>query len=167
MGVFFFIFGFMRLAAILLFILVNTGLFAQTTTLIQGSWKLETMSRNNGNIMFYNSITDQADGYPPVYWKFSSDKMAITGDLSALATSPTANDTVEAHNYRINGDTLFLTQYFTKGLELATITNSPKAFYRINKVNSNTLELLLYDRMYDGTFRKMDVYSRRYIFSKE
>jgi hypothetical protein len=141
--------------------------FAQNSALIQGNWKLETMSRNNGNIMFYNSVTDQADGYPPVYWKFSTDKMAITGDLSALATAPTAQDTVEAHTYRINGDTLFLTQYFTKGLELATITNSPKAFYRINKVDGTTLELLLYDRMYDGTFRKMDVYSRRYIFSRE
>ncbi|UPT68448.1 MAG: hypothetical protein M0D57_07390 [Sphingobacteriales bacterium JAD_PAG50586_3] len=157
----------MRLLIIICCLAISAATFSQTTNLIQGNWKLETMSRNNGNIMFYNSTTDQADGYPPVYWKFNTGKMAITGDLSALATSPTANDTVEAHNYRINADTLILTQTYTKGLELATITNSPKAFYRINKVDNTTLELLLYDRMYDGTFRKMDIYSRRYIFSRQ
>lgn len=155
----------MKLLITFYWLIFCTICFAQTNN-IQGYWKLETMSRANGAIMFYDGATDRADGYPPVYWKFSADKMAITGDLSALATSPTAQDTVEAHTYRIAGDTLLLTQYYTKGLELATITNAPKAFYKIDKVDGNTLQLLLYDRKYDGSFRTMDMYSRRYVFTK-
>jgi hypothetical protein len=170
----------MRLLITICCLAICTASFAQNSALIQGNWKLETMSRNNGNIMFYNRVTDQADGYPPVYWKFTLDTMPaspsvdsvmasmhIKGDLSVKATDPVANDVVESHYYTISGDTLILTRFFNKDLELATMTNSPKATYRINMLTASTLELLLYDRMYDGTFRKMDVYSRRYIFSKE
>lgn len=156
----------MRVLTILCFLLVAFGCFGQDHSLINATWKLESISRANGTIVFYNRVTDQAEGYPPVFWKFSPGAMAITGDLSVPATAPQAQDTVEAHLYSISGDTLILIQYFTKGLELATITNSPKAFYRIDKLEAGTLHLLLYDRLANGNFRPMDMYSRRYVFSR-
>lgn len=149
---------------ILLFILASVNI-SQAQSL-QGAWRLESISRNEHTLVFYDRAKDAADGYPPVFWKFDAANVAITGDLSVPATDPHALDTVEAHHYALNGDTLVLTQYFTKGLELATITNSEKAYYRLENVSADELTLILYDRFYDGSFRPIDKYSRRYVFSR-
>jgi hypothetical protein len=158
----------MRYATLLLLLFANACVYGQIkpTPAIQGPWVLESINRNSGSIVFYNRAADQAAGYPPVYWLISDNKLAITGNLGVPAIDPKAQDTVEAHQYTISGDTLILNRYYTQDLELATVTNSTQAYYKIEEAAPTTLVLVLYDRLVTGGFRPIDKYSRRYVFRK-
>lgn len=152
---------------VILFISLFFSLTAFGQATLDGRWQLESISRNQKQLEFYNRTLDAAEGYPPVLWLIGGNSLAITGDLSVPATDPHAQDTVEAHHWALNGDTLILTQYYTKGLELATITNSEKTYYRLEQLTPTGMLLIMYDRYYDGSFRTIDVYSRRYVFSRQ
>lgn len=171
-------------AAFLLFTFSVSGQ-APDYKLLTGKWHLKSISRNVGEIVIYNASNDNAEGYPPVYWEFRCDTivipsfieneyedtivcgMWISGNITVPATDTAANRVVESHGFAFSGDTLILTRTYTRGLEMATITNADKVYYKIETLTDNKLVLVYYDKLAGGGFRTIDKYSRRYVFSKE
>jgi len=147
-------------------IFVSFVIQAQTPdyiTQLQVQWQLQSVTRNDGTIIYYDWNASKALNVSPVLWAFSNGIGAILNDTTATPDKlPT--DTVEASHYAIKGDTLILNNYFTKG-EAETATNMPVAYYQIAKIDNDNLLLILYDTVY-GKFRPSDQYSKRYVFKR-
>lgn len=134
------------------------------STLLQGQWQLQSVTRSNGDIIYYDWNASKALNVSPVLWAFNNGIGAILNDTTATPYK-LPNDTVEASHYAISGDTLILNNYFTKG-EAETATNMPVAYYQIAKIDNDNLLLILYDTGYNNVFRPGDKYSKRYMFTK-
>lgn len=151
------------LSYLLLFCLAMQAQLPDYSTQLKGQWQLQSVTRSDGNIVYYDWQTSKSLSISPVVWAFNNGIGAILNDTTATPDKmPT--DTVEASHYTYSGDTLILNNYYSKG-EAETATNAPVVFYQIAKIDNDNLLLILYDTVY-GKFRAIDKYSKRYVFRR-
>lgn len=147
------------------FYILLTGLIvnAQTPQLL-GQWQLLSVTRSLGEIKFYKWEDKKANNLSPVVWGFSNGIAAILNDTT-LTPEKLPTDTFEAGKYHFAGDTLVIVNYYSKG-ESSTSANAPKVKYKVETLTNNQLVLVLYDVDYLNNIRPIDMYSKRYVFSR-